>query len=63
MQIEIDQSGKIEDTSKDTVLALSNGTQFSIKISRNIKRELQNIFRKNKEPRNSSIILNQNIKC
>lgn len=35
--IEIDQSGKIEDTSKDTVLALSNGIQFSILISRKIK--------------------------
>lgn len=50
--IEIDQSGKIEDTSKDTVLALSNGTQFSILISRKIKRDLQTIFRKNKQPRN-----------
>ena len=52
MQIEIDQSGKIENTSKDTVLALSNRLQFSIIIPRKIKREIQIIFRKNKQPRN-----------
>lgn len=38
MQIEIDQSGKIEDTRKDTVLAFSNGKNYSILIPAEVKR-------------------------
>jgi len=40
MRIEIDQSGKVEDTKVPTVLALSNNFQFSIFISAITKRTL-----------------------
>ncbi len=36
---EVDQSGKIEDTSRDTVLALANGVRFSVLIPSTVKRE------------------------
>lgn len=45
MSIQIDQSGKIEDTAKDTVIAYSNGTQGSVFISKKIKRQIQEAFR------------------
>lgn len=51
MKIEIDQSGKIEETQRDTVLALSNGKSFSVKIAGRTKRRLQDIFRHIGEPR------------
>lgn len=51
MKIEIDQSGKIEETSRDTILALSNGISYSIKISAKTKRKLQDLYRKIGEPR------------
>lgn len=41
MKIEIDQSGKIEDTSKHTFLAFSNSEHFVLKISGTEKRKLQ----------------------
>lgn len=44
--IEVDQSGKIEDTSKDTIIAFSNGVSGSLKIPSRIKRQLQEIFRR-----------------
>lgn len=46
MKIEIDQSGKIEDTSKHTFLAFSNNEHFILKISAAEKRKLQKYFRK-----------------
>lgn len=46
MRIEIDQSGKIEDTSKHTFLAFSNKEHFVIKISSMEKQKLQKHFRK-----------------
>lgn len=46
MNIEVDQSGKIEDTSKNTVVAFSNAEFKSIFISMQDKREVQKIFRK-----------------
>lgn len=46
MKIEIDQSGKIEDTNKDTVVAFSNDVFGSILIKGKDKREIQKIFRK-----------------
>src|SRR5215212_5215092 len=36
--VEVDQSGKIEDTKEDTVLALSNGMHWSILIPATVKR-------------------------
>jgi hypothetical protein len=38
MQAEVDQSGRIEETNKDTVLALANGIHYSIRISAKSKR-------------------------
>jgi len=45
MDIEIDQSGKIENTSKNTIVAFSNNIFGSIFISAHDKREIQKIFR------------------
>jgi hypothetical protein len=36
--VEVDQSGKVEDTKEDTVLALANGKQFSVLIPAPVKR-------------------------
>lgn len=46
MKIEIDQSGKIEKTNKDTVIAFSDDYFSSILILAKDKREIQKIFRK-----------------
>ncbi|HKP51122.1 MAG TPA: hypothetical protein VJ183_00575 [Chloroflexia bacterium] len=43
--VEVDQSGKIEDTSRDTVLALANGVQLSLIIPAVIKRECVHTLR------------------
>ena len=51
MRIEIDQSGKIEDTSKNTIIAFSNNKFKSIFISARDKREIQQLFRKIGKPR------------
>ncbi|MEK9179345.1 MAG: hypothetical protein AAB893_02650 [Patescibacteria group bacterium] len=48
----IDQSGKVEQTNKDTVLALSNGTWDTIQIQSKTKRQLQEMFRRNGQIRN-----------
>lgn len=45
MIIEIDQSGKVEETAKDTVVAFANGIVKSIKLPRREKRKLQKFFR------------------
>jgi len=50
MKIYIDQSNKIEQTQKDTILGLCNGKEFAIIIPRKIKREIQKLFRTNKKP-------------
>lgn len=51
MQIEIDQSGKIENTSVNTVIAFSNSKRKSILITAKEKRKLQKAFREfNKSP-------------
>ncbi len=51
MNFEIDQSGKIENTSKNTVIAFSNKIFGSIFISAKDKREIQKIFRNAGKPR------------
>lgn len=50
MRIEIDQSGKIEDTSKNTIITFSNNKFKSIFISAKDKREIQKFFRRIGKP-------------
>lgn len=45
MKIEIDQSGKIEDTAKPTIIAFCNHKTFSIKVTSKTKRQIFEIFR------------------
>ncbi len=42
--VEIDQSIKIGDTQKDTVLAFANGKQFSVLVPASVKRECYQIL-------------------
>lgn len=51
MRIEIDQSGKIEETNKDTIIAFSNDASYAVCIKAKTKRRLQEKFRKIGEPR------------
>ena len=51
MKIEIDQSIKIEQTSKDTIIGLSNKKTFTVLIKAKTKRKLQEEFRKRGKPR------------
>jgi len=44
MNIEIDQSGKVERTNQDTIVAFSNGKSSSVKITGETKRRLQGRF-------------------
>lgn len=48
MRIEIDQSGKVENTQTDSVLALSNNNKYSIIIPANLKRKWFSTLRKPK---------------
>ncbi len=48
--ITVDQSSKIEYTSKDTVIAYSNHKQKSLKIKAKDKRKVQEIFREAGKP-------------
>ena len=50
MQIYIDQSGKVEYTSRATVVAYANGKQKALSISAVDKREVQKVFRKVNRP-------------
>jgi len=51
MQIQIDQSRKIENTNKDTVLAFTNDNEYAILIPGKVKRQLQELFRQKGRPR------------
>lgn len=51
MKIYIDQSGKIEETNRDTILALSNHEQYSVKIHRRTKRRILEQFRLHGKPK------------
>lgn len=50
MPIEVDQSGKIENTNKPTVIGFSNGKAKTIIILAIEKQKLQRRFRKNDKP-------------
>lgn len=52
---QIDMSGKIEQTSKLTVIALSNGKHSSIKLSARDKRYLQDIYRQAGKPKSYTL--------
>lgn len=56
MKYEIDQSGKIEQTNKNTVLCLSNDKWDSVLILARTKRQIQEIFRRNGQIRNYVIL-------
>jgi len=45
LHIEVDQSGKIEQTHKDTVLAFSNEISYAVLIPARVKREAINLLR------------------
>lgn len=51
MKVEIDQSGKVEYTQHDTVVALANGTKTSLLLPAKEKRILQRQFREIGKPR------------
>lgn len=52
MIIEVDQSGKIEQTNKNTILCLSNDDWDAVLIKSQTKRQIQEIFRRNGQVRN-----------
>jgi hypothetical protein len=51
MKYQIDQSGKIEDTARPTVLAATNGKKVTVILSANDKKYLQDIYRLAGKPR------------
>lgn len=51
MKIYIDQSGRLEHTSKDTAIAYSNAKQKGLLIKAKDKREIESIFRQAGKPR------------
>jgi len=46
MKVEIDQSGKVEDTNRLTIVAYSNGRTKSLMITAKDKKAIQSIFRR-----------------
>ncbi len=44
--VQVDQSGKVEDTAQDTILALANGITFTIRIPSTVKRECITVLRR-----------------
>jgi len=51
MRVEIDQSGKIENTNRATVIAFANEISYAILIPAKVKRQLQEVFRRQGKPR------------
>ena len=52
MRLQIDQSGKIEQTNKKTVLCLSNKEWYALVIPGKVKRQVQEVFRRHGQIRN-----------
>lgn len=52
MTYQIDQSGKVEQTNRNTVLCLSNNLWDAVMITAKTKRQLQEIFRRHGQIRN-----------
>ena len=50
MQIEIDQSNKVEQTNRDTIIAYANSKQKSLRMLAKDKREIQKLFKQCKKP-------------
>lgn len=61
MQIEIDQSGKIDQTSLDTVIALTNGVKYTLLFKKRHKRVAENEFRKHKLKKIFMVIIFANL--
>ncbi|MBI4067057.1 hypothetical protein HY407_01635 [Candidatus Gottesmanbacteria bacterium] len=57
MKVEIDQSNRVEETQKDTIIALSNNIEYTICIRAQTKRELLKILRR-KEGSDKLIYIN-----
>lgn len=51
MVVFIDQSGKIEETQRDTIIAFSDSKTKAVRIQRRTKRKLQLLFRQIGKPR------------
>ncbi len=49
MKIEVDQSGKIEQTDMDTIIAFSNSHQYAVLLTKDAKRTLIKNYRKEKQ--------------
>lgn len=50
MRVKVDQSSKLENTNKDTVIAYANSKQKSLVIKAHDKREIQRFFREANKP-------------
>jgi hypothetical protein len=50
MKVEVNQSNKIEQTNKDTIIGLADDETFTILIKAKIKRKLQEEFKKQGKP-------------
>jgi single-stranded DNA-specific DHH superfamily exonuclease len=58
MHYEVDQSGKIEQTHLDTIIGMtSESIEYSIKLPKSLKKQLQNTFRELKKIRSFSYII------
>lgn len=61
MQIEIDQSGKIEQTNLNTVIALTNGTKYTLLFKKKDKRIVEKEFKRRKFPKIFRVIVFANL--